>query len=151
MRRGIISISIALLLLTLSSVAALMIAGVMKEVLDISSRVESSLDTAMSRIVVMSAANIWAKFLTDNGGYWDSIQPEPSAMIPQPRPSTLVVNGNYLKLDFAEAEKTINYVVNSKTVMHSKFDKYISVEFRVVKNGQELPFGAVFDFGWPGF
>jgi len=147
MKKGIINISIALLLLLLSSVASLMIAGVMKEVLDISSRVEASLDSAVSRIFIMSSANIWAKFLTDNGGYWDSIQPE----IPQARPSTLAIDGYYLKVNFGDFERTINYVINSHTVMQSKFDKYISVEFNILKNGQELPFGAVCDFGWPGF
>ncbi|WP_448379163.1 hypothetical protein [Fervidobacterium sp.] len=147
MKKGIINISIALLLLVLSSVAALTIAGVMKEVLDISSRVEASLDSTVSRIFMMSSANIWAKFLTDNGGYWDSIHPE----IPQARPSTLAIEGYYLKVNFGDFERTINYVINSHTVTQSKFDKYISVEFSIVKNGQKLPFGAVFDFGWPGF
>ena len=151
MKRGIINISVALLLLLLSSVAALMISGVMKEVLDISSRVEASLDSVVSRIFIMSSSNIWAKFLTDNGGYWDSIQPEPNSSKPQPKPSTLLIDGYYLKINFGNFERTINYSIDSKTVMHSKFDKYISVEFGISKNGQELPFGAIFEFGWPGF
>ncbi|ANE42037.1 hypothetical protein IM42_01280 [Fervidobacterium sp. SC_NGM5_O18] len=95
----------------------------------------------------MSSANIWAKFLTDNGGYWDSIHPE----IPQARPSTLTIDGYYLKVNFGDFERTIKYIIDCHTVTQSKFDKYISVEFKLLKNRQELPFGAVFDFGWPGF
>jgi hypothetical protein len=91
----------------------------------------------------MSSANIWAKFLTDNGGYWDSILPE----IPQVRPSTLTIDGYYLEVSFGDFERTIKYMIDCHTVTQSKFDKYISVEFNLLKNRQELPFGAVFDFG----
>jgi len=54
-------------------------------------------------------------------------------------------------VNFGDYERTIKYIIDCHTVTQSKFDKYISVEFKLLKNRQELPFGAVFDFGWPGF
>ncbi|AMW32877.1 hypothetical protein SAMN04488510_11645 [Fervidobacterium changbaicum] len=149
-REGIINISVALLLLLLSSIAAVMISGVMKEVLDISQRVEASIDSQKSRIAIMSAANIWSRFLTENGGLWDNIQPVDAIGNPKVG-SALIIDDDYLKVNLAGSERIINYIIESTTVMHSVEDKYISVEFGLKKDGEKLPFGATFDFGWPGF
>lgn len=151
-RRGIITISIALLIFLLASLSALVISGVMKEVIEVESRVQSSLNSSKARLTMISNANIWRKFLTDNGGYWDEIQYD--FQTAQGTVTSLVLTSSgddYIKINIHNSEKTINYTTVSTTTQHSKLDRYIRVNMDVFIDGKKTTFGGSFDLGWPGF
>lgn len=151
-RSGMISISIALLIFLLASLSALVISGVMKEVIEVETRVQSSLNSSKARLTMISNANIWRKFLTDNGGYWDEIQYE--FQTSQGTVTSLVLTStgdDYIKININNSEKTINYSIVSTTTQYSKFDRYIRVNMDVFINGKKTVFGGLFDLGWPGF
>lgn len=151
-RSGMISISIALLIFLFASLSALVISGVMKEVIEVETRVQSSLNSSKARLTMISNANIWRKFLTDNGGYWDEIQYE--FQTTQGTVTSLVLTStgdDYIKININNSEKTINYSIVSTTTQYSKFDRYIRVNMDVFINGKKTVFGGLFDFGWPGF
>ncbi len=151
-RKGMISISIALLIFLLASLSALVISGVMKEVIEVESRVQSSLNSSKARLTMISNANIWRKFLTDNGGYWDEIQYD--FQTTQGTVTSLVLTSSgddYIKINISNSEKTINYTIVSTTTQHSKLDRYIRVNMDVFINGKKTVFGGLFDLGWPGF
>lgn len=146
-REGIVSISVALLIFLLASLSTILISGIMKEVIEVENRISDSLNNSVSRLVMISNSNIWTKFLTVNGGVWDSIQYDYT--VPSGTVTALSFN-NYLKINIGGSERTINYTVNSTTTQHSKFDRYIKVNMSVLINGIESEFGGSFDFGWPG-
>lgn len=146
-RRGIVSISIALLIFLLASLSTLLISGVMREVVEVENKIQDSLGSSMSRLLMISNSNIWTKFLTDNGGVWDSIQYD---YLTTGGTVTTLTLSNYVKINFGNSERVINYTVNSSTTQHSKIDRYIKVNMSVFINGQESQFGGSFDFGWPG-
>jgi len=151
-RSGMISISIALLIFLFASLSALVISGVMKEVIEVETRVQSSLNSSKARLTMISNANIWRKFLTDNGGYWDEIQYE--FQTTQGTVTSLVLTStgdDYIKININNSEKTINYSIVSTTTQYSKFDRYIRVNMDVFINGKKTVFGGLFDLGWPGF
>lgn len=146
-RQGIISISIALLIFLLASLSTLLISGIMKEVIEVENRIKDSLNNSISRISMISVSNVWTKFLTDNGGVWDSIQYD---YLTTAGTVTEFNFDNYVKINIGNSERTINYKVKSMTTQHSKFDRYIKVNMSVFINGLESQFGGSFDFGWPG-
>lgn len=154
-KKGIISISIALLIFLLASLSALVISSVMRETLEVEARIQDSLNSSKARLSMISNANIWRKFLTDNGGFWDEIQYD--LQNPAGAPATvtsLVLNvsgDDYIKVNINNSERTINYSVVSTTTQYSKIDRYIKVNMNVSVNGQITPYGGSFDFGWPGF
>lgn len=146
-REGIVSISIALLIFLLASLSTILISGVMKEVIEVENRISDSLNNSLSRLTMISNSNIWTKFLTVNGGAWDSIQYDYT--LSSGTVTALTLN-NYVRIRIGGSGRTIDYTVNSTTTQHSKFDRYIKVNMSVLINGVESEFGGSFDFGWPG-
>jgi len=150
MKKGLINLSIALLLFVFASLSALVMVNILKDVVNIENRIIDSIDNSYSTILTVSAANIWRKFLTDNAAYWDYIQSEDN-----PASSTNFKLNGYIKLNFsAKNEKTYNYSLSSTTTVYRFSEKYINVIFDISKKTKDsenkLPFSSSFDFGWPG-
>lgn len=151
-RKGIITISIALLIFLLASLSSIIISSVMKETIDVESRVHASLDNSKARLFMISAANIWTKFLTDNGALWDDIQYSNVGSIQKDSgPVTGFSIDDYIKINLGDSEKIILYSLSSTTTIYESVERYITINMDVLRNGQKTPFGGSFDFGWPGF
>ncbi|HOJ94450.1 MAG TPA: hypothetical protein PK390_04365 [Fervidobacterium nodosum] len=150
-RSGIISISIAFLIFLLASLSAVVLSGIMREVIEVESRVQNSLDSSKSKLMITSAANIWTKFLTDNGGQWDNIQYPIEENITNNSIVTSILMNDYIKVNLGNSERTINYTLNSTTTSYSKYERVITVKMDIIKNNQKTQFGGSVDFGWPGY
>lgn len=150
-KRGVISISVALLIFLLASLSTFLISGILKEVIEVESRVQSSLNSSKARLMMISNANIWTKFLTDNGGFWDEIQYDFQNTEGTVTCIDFRNNSDYVRINIGNSEKVTNYSVVATTTQFSKIDRYIRVNMEVLINGEKTPFGGQFDFGWPGF
>ncbi len=151
LKKGIISISIALILFAFASLSALLLSQIMKEVLEIDQRVAESIDNSFSKIVIISHSNIWKQYLALNAAHWELLQKE----IEQS-------NNNYsshtftttLSIKLPSFSSPVNYVYTSASTTTAYFDstnhveKYMNVVFKLRKNNVSLPFGAEIGFGW---
>ncbi|MGB9613946.1 MAG: hypothetical protein ACP5PP_08440 [Fervidobacterium sp.] len=151
-KRGIITISISLLIFLLASLSATVISSVMRETIEVESRIQASLDNSKARLLMISSANIWTKFLTDNGAFWDEIQySNVGSILKDSGPVTGFSLDDYIKINLNDSERTIQYSLTSTTTVYESVERFITVSMDVFKNGQKTAFGGSFDFGWPGF
>ncbi|SHH28935.1 hypothetical protein [Thermosipho atlanticus] len=144
MKRGLVNISMALILLLFSSFVALIISPLMKEAIEIEQRTFESIENTYSKILFLSTANMWKKFLTDNAAFWDDIQSSDGNAT-----YTELNFNSYLKYRFS-TEKNISYLVTSTTTSYIFVSKYISTIADIKRDGSELPYKTTFEFGWPG-
>ncbi|MBO8161230.1 MAG: hypothetical protein H0Z24_06295 [Thermosipho sp. (in: Bacteria)] len=144
MRKGLVNITMALILLLFSSFVALIMSPLIKEAIQIEQRTFESLENTFSKVMFVSTANIWKKFLTDNAAYWDEIQSSDNKS-----KYTRIDFNSYLKYNFF-SEKIFNYTISSTTTSYVFVDKYISTFTDIKKGGLKLPYKTTFEFGWPG-
>ncbi|MDK2886708.1 MAG: hypothetical protein PWP54_1271 [Thermosipho sp. (in: thermotogales)] len=144
MKKGLVNITMALILLLFSSFVVLIISPLMKETIEIEQRTFESIENTFSKILFISTANMWKKFLTDNAAFWDEIQSSEGNS-----KYTQINFDSYIKYKFY-SEKNVTYLVNSTTTSYVFVDKYISTISEIKRNGLKLPYKTTFEFGWPG-
>ncbi|ODN30483.1 hypothetical protein [Fervidobacterium thailandense] len=148
MKKGIITISVALIILIISSISVLFLSGIMREIFQTEQRITESIENSYSRLLILSGTNIWQYFLSINAAYWDYIRTAddtgPTAL------NTEISFNTAINFGF-QRSSTTNYTLSSLTVFHEGAQKLMSVRFNIIKNGQPYPYSAVVDFGWPGF
>lgn len=165
LRRGIINITTALMLILMTSVLAIVLAGVMKEVIFVENVVLNSIDTSYSKLLFKSMANAWYCLLSTNSLYWDSLHEGFSETPQQGTPSlgdisnpahyTEFYFNTYIKHNITGQDRMIYYKGTSKTASYDKKNFIMSVGMELSKKEQnETQFttlleGASFDFGWP--
>jgi len=77
-KSGIVNIGVAIVLMLFATIISLMLSYVLKEAVFIENRVMENIDNVYSKIIYISGANLWRKFLTDNAVQWDEVHSEPS-------------------------------------------------------------------------
>lgn len=147
MKKGLLNISVGIILIFFSSISALLISYLLSDAIDIRKKTIEAIDHSYSKILSISGANIWKKFLTDNGAYWDFIQSESEETN---KANTQLVFNSYIKYNLIGNDSTINYTVVSTTTTYIYSEKYINVVLEFFKNGIKQPIGMSIDFGWPG-
>jgi len=149
MRRGFLNTSIALILLLFSGLIAILIAGVMKEVIDANQQVMKYIDNSYSKLIVTSSANAWAKYLTVNGGFWNDIH---SDILDASSNKTVATIDNVftLKVSLSNAITTYKYTVASTSTAHVNEQKFVSVSFDTLRDNTKLQLSANIEFGWRG-
>lgn len=148
MKKGIVTISVALVILVISSISVLFLSGIMKELFQAERRITESIENSYSRLLILSGTNIWQHFLSINAAYWDYIR---TADDTGPTALNTEISFNAAINFGLQRTSASNYIVNSITIFHEGTQKLMSVQFSIIKNGQPYPYSAVVDFGWPGF
>lgn len=148
MKKGIVTISVALVIFVISSISVLFLSGIMKELFQAEQRISESIENSYSRLLILSGTNIWQYFLSINAAYWDYIRTADDT-----GPTALNTEISFsASINFGlQRTSASNYTVSSLTVFHEGAQKLMSVRFNIIKNGQTYPYSAVVDFGWPGF
>ncbi|MBB6062288.1 hypothetical protein HNP65_000710 [Thermosipho japonicus] len=150
MKKGIINISLGIILIFFSALSALLLSYLFKDAINVEKKIIETVDNTYSKILYISGANIWRKFLTENAAYWDDIQAEfEDASISGNSTRTQMVLNTYLEYNLG-SKKKYDYTLVSTTTTYIFEEKYINVIFEILKNEAQLSKGMSFDFGWPG-
>ncbi|ABQ47624.1 hypothetical protein Tpet_1618 [Thermotoga petrophila RKU-1] len=130
-----------IVLMLFSTIISLMLSYVLKEAVFIENRVIENIDNVYSKIIYISGANLWRKFLTDNAAQWDEVHTEPSTFTQISFEFDL--SSNFL------SERFDHYTLVSTSTLYVYEEEIVNAFFEIVKNGKKLPHGASFSFGWP--
>ncbi|ABR30760.1 hypothetical protein SU69_04590 [Thermosipho melanesiensis] len=144
MKKGFLNISIGIILIFFSVISSVLLSYLLKDALHIQEKVLETVDNTYTKIMFISGANVWKKFLTDNAAFWDYIQSESDFQ----KNTTFTWNAKF-KYNL-NTYREINYTLLSTTTVYIYVDKYINVIFGLKKDGKGILQGVSFDFGWPG-
>ncbi|OOC43525.1 hypothetical protein [Thermosipho sp. 1074] len=144
MKKGFLNISVGIVLIFFSAVSALLLSYLSRDAIHVQEKVLESIDNTYTKIMYVSGANIWKKFLTENAAFWDYIQKESDPY----KNTSLVFNTNF-KYNLNSTREVV-YTLVSTTTTYVYVDKYINVIFELKKDGKIIDQGISFDFGWPG-
>lgn len=136
------------MILTISTISVILMVGLIRDALSVSRRLEESISASYHRFLTLSGVNVWQSFLTTNAAFWDDIcHPDISASATR---TSIQLIGTLVYSERNVVQRIWTYTLNSTTVVHTASDKVISVELRLFEDNNEVRYGAVVDFGWPG-
>ncbi|EKF49963.1 hypothetical protein H17ap60334_02678 [Thermosipho africanus H17ap60334] len=108
MKKGIINISLGIILIFFSALSALLLSYLFKDAINVEKKIIETVDNTYSKILYISGANIWRKFLTENAAYWDDIQAEfEDASISGNSTRTQLVLNTYLEYNLGSKKNMI--------------------------------------------
>jgi hypothetical protein len=137
-KSGIVNIGVAIVLMLFATIISLMLSYVLKEAVFIENRVMENIDNVYSKIIYISGANLWRKFLTDNAVQWDEVHSEPSTFTQVSFEFDL--SSNFL------SERFDRYILASTSTLYIYEEEIVNVFFEIIRNGKKLSQAFAWDF-----
>ncbi len=144
MIKGSVNIPLALILLAFAILSSIVLNGIIKDVVDTDQRLTEYLDRTYSRIIIMSHANIWKKFLSENIAFWDLIHNNETATVK----TSSRFSESKLEIKLSNFADSLMSTYESVSVSEHREEMYLVVSYKMIKNGQTIPFSAELGFGW---
>ncbi|QTA37287.1 hypothetical protein JYK00_05965 [Thermosipho ferrireducens] len=137
MKNGIISLALALALLSISIIFATLLGTILRESINISQSINNNIDSYLQRIEIYSVSNIWKKILTDNAGLWDEIHSDDSG-------TTTTITATFNAT--ITLNETVNrvYRIDSISLEYNKQEGIITVKIEA----SPTKIGAIVNYGY---